>query len=114
MRAGEDRVQVFLLVNQTRTNKKTAAEVYKNWVTVTMEKVDGDWLVAGMSTDLDRDPVADAGRACLTWAARAFMIIANAARPSSSVLGRVCGVRLRCGSLSLCVCPQMLFSLPGG
>ena len=51
VRSGEDRVQVFLLVNQARTNKKfTTPQVYKNWVTVTMEKVDGDWLVAGMST----------------------------------------------------------------
>jgi Mce-associated membrane protein len=24
--------------------------VYKNWVTVTMEQVDGDWLVSGLDT----------------------------------------------------------------
>ena len=51
VRASDDRVQVFLLINQTRTNKKfTEPQVYKNWVTVTMEKVDGDWLVADMET----------------------------------------------------------------
>ena len=51
VRANDDRVQVFVLVNQSRTNKKvTEPEIYKNWVTVTMEKVDGDWLVADMET----------------------------------------------------------------
>ena len=51
VRAGEDRVQVFALVNQTRTNnQQKTPQVYKNWVTITMEKVDGDWLVAGMDT----------------------------------------------------------------
>jgi Mce-associated membrane protein len=51
VRASDDRVQVFLLVNQTRTNKQdTEPQLYKNWVTVTMEKVAGDWLVADMET----------------------------------------------------------------
>lgn len=51
VRASDDRVQIFLLVNQTRTNKKfTKPQLYKNWVTVTMEKVGGDWLVADMET----------------------------------------------------------------
>ncbi|MGY2700485.1 DnaJ domain-containing protein [Nocardioides sp. HB32] len=51
VRAGEDRVQVFALVNQTRTNDKVKTpQVYKNWVTITMEKVGGDWLVSGMDT----------------------------------------------------------------
>ncbi|MBZ5740537.1 J domain-containing protein [Nocardioides mangrovi] len=51
VRSGDDRVQVFVLVNQTRTNKASKQPVvYKNWVTVTMQKVDGDWLVAGMDT----------------------------------------------------------------
>ena len=51
VRADDDRVQVFLLVNQTRTNKAEKDPViYKNWVTVTMEKVDGDWLVSGLDT----------------------------------------------------------------
>lgn len=52
VRSGDDRVQVFLLVNQTRTNKTDKQpQIYKNWVTMTMEKVGGDWLVSGMSID---------------------------------------------------------------
>lgn len=51
VRADDDRVQVFLLVDQSRTNKaEKKPVVYKNWVTVTMEKVDGDWLVSGLDT----------------------------------------------------------------
>ena len=51
VRSGDDRVQVFLLVNQTRTNARDKQpQVYKNWVTMTMQRVDGDWLVAGMDT----------------------------------------------------------------
>lgn len=51
VRSGDDRVQVFLLVDQTRTNnKEKQPQVYKNWVTVTMEKVGGDWLVSAMDT----------------------------------------------------------------
>lgn len=51
VRADEGHAQIFLLVNQTRTNKKyTEPEVYKNWVTLTMDEVDGSWLVADMST----------------------------------------------------------------
>jgi Mce-associated membrane protein len=51
VRADGDRAQVFLLVNQTRTNKSyTEPQVYKNWVTLTMDKVDGQWLVADMAT----------------------------------------------------------------
>jgi len=51
VRADDDRVQVFLLVDQARTNKaEKKPVVYKNWVTVTMEKVDGDWLVSGLDT----------------------------------------------------------------
>ena len=51
VRSGDDRVQVFVLVNQSRTNKEhRTPEVYKNWVTVTMEDVDGEWLVADMRT----------------------------------------------------------------
>lgn len=50
-RAGEDRVEVFVLVDQSRTNKASKEpQVYKNWVTITMQRVDGDWLVAGMDT----------------------------------------------------------------
>ncbi|GAA4700376.1 J domain-containing protein [Nocardioides conyzicola] len=51
VRADDDRVQVFLLVDQSRTNKADKQPVvYKNWVTVTMERVDGDWLVSGLDT----------------------------------------------------------------
>ena len=51
VRADEGHAQVFLLVNQTRTNKKyTEPEVYKNWVTLTMDEVDGTWLVSDMAT----------------------------------------------------------------
>ena len=51
VRADEDRVQVFLLVDQSRTNKRDKQPVvFKNWVTVTMEKVDGDWLVSNLTT----------------------------------------------------------------
>lgn len=51
VRSGTDRVQVFALVNQTRTNKKfTEPQIYKNWVTITMENVDGDWLVSSLDT----------------------------------------------------------------
>lgn len=51
VRADEGHAQVFLLINQTRTNKKyTEPEVYKNWVTLTMDQVDGAWLVSDMAT----------------------------------------------------------------
>lgn len=51
VRSGVDRVQIFLLVDQARTNKdKLTPDVFKNWVTVSMQKVDGDWLVEDMST----------------------------------------------------------------
>ena len=51
VRAGDDRVQVFALINQTRTNNQSKQPVvYKQWVTITMEKVGDDWLVAGMDT----------------------------------------------------------------
>ena len=50
-RVDGDRAQVFLLVDQSRTNKASAKPVvYRNWVTVTMSKVDGDWLISGMQT----------------------------------------------------------------
>lgn len=44
----DDRVEVFLLIDQATTNKKGALPVVRTWVTMSMEKVDGDWLVAGM------------------------------------------------------------------
>jgi Mce-associated membrane protein len=50
-RADADRVQVFLLVDQSRTNKaERKPVVFQNWVTVTMERVGDDWLVSGMDT----------------------------------------------------------------
>lgn len=51
VRADRDRAQVFLVVDQTRTNKaEKKPVVYQNWVTVTMERVDGDWLVSDLDT----------------------------------------------------------------
>jgi Mce-associated membrane protein len=51
VRSSDDRVQVFALVDQTRTNDQVKQpQIYKNWVTITMQKVGGDWLVAGMDT----------------------------------------------------------------
>ncbi len=51
VRADEDRVQVFALVDMTRTNDaEKRPVVFRNWVTMTMERVDGEWLVAGMDT----------------------------------------------------------------
>lgn len=51
VRARADRVQILVLVNQSRTNKLNPEPViFKNYVTMTMELVDGDWLVAGMDT----------------------------------------------------------------
>ncbi|WP_164519567.1 J domain-containing protein [Nocardioides ferulae] len=54
VRSGEDRVQVLLFVNQTRTNADTEKggepTVFKNWATVTLEEVDGDWLVDDMTS----------------------------------------------------------------
>lgn len=50
-RADEHRARVFLLVDQTRTNKASKRPVvYQNWVTVTMENVDGEWLIADLKT----------------------------------------------------------------
>jgi Mce-associated membrane protein len=55
VRSGEDRVDVLLFVNRPTTNKLvTEPVVYKDQVTVTMQKVDGDWLV----DDLVTSPVA--------------------------------------------------------
>lgn len=51
VRSGDDRVEVFVLVDQATTNKqRTEPSVIKYWVTVTMQEVDGDWLVARMRT----------------------------------------------------------------
>jgi len=51
VRSGDDRVQVLLFVNRPTTNKaRTTPVVYKDQVTVTMQKVDGEWLVDDMVT----------------------------------------------------------------
>lgn len=54
-RSGEDRVDVLLFVNRPTTNAETNAPVvYKDQVTLTMEKVGEEWLV----DDLRTSPVA--------------------------------------------------------
>ncbi|MFC4783011.1 J domain-containing protein [Nocardioides sp. MAHUQ-72] len=51
VRSGDDRVDVLLFVNRPTTNKKTPQPVvYKDQVTVTMQKVGGEWLVDDMVT----------------------------------------------------------------
>lgn len=51
VRSGADRVDVLLFVNRPTTNKQVKTpEVYHDQVTVTMEKVDGDWLVDDLVT----------------------------------------------------------------
>jgi Mce-associated membrane protein len=56
VRSGADRVQVLLFINRPTTNKQlTEPVVYKDQVTVTMQLVDGDWLVDDMVTS----PVAN-------------------------------------------------------
>lgn len=50
-RAGADRVKVVLFVDQETTNKQTTEPVvYQNYVTVTMQEVDGEWLVDALDT----------------------------------------------------------------
>lgn len=49
VRSGDDRVDVLLFVNQSKTNKQQKQPVvYKDQVTVTMQRVGGDWLVDDM------------------------------------------------------------------
>lgn len=56
VRSGEDRVDILLFVNRPTTNKQQREPVvYKDQVTVTMEKVGDDWLVDDMVTS----PVAE-------------------------------------------------------
>lgn len=51
VRSGDDRVQVFLFINTPTLNAKlTEPEVYKNQVTVTMEKDGDEWLVDDLVT----------------------------------------------------------------
>ncbi len=50
-RSGADRVKVVLFVDQETTNKQTTQPVvYQNYVTVTMQRVDGEWLVDQLDT----------------------------------------------------------------
>ena len=51
MRASDDRVQVLVFVDRPTTNKLHAEPVvYKDQVTVSMQRVDGDWLVDDLVT----------------------------------------------------------------
>ena len=51
VRSGEERVEVFVLLDQETTNaRRTQPSTIKYWVTVTMERVDDEWLVAGLKT----------------------------------------------------------------
>lgn len=56
VRSGNDRVDVLLFVDRPTTNKQQKQPVvYKDQVTVTMQKVGSDWLVDNLATS----PVAD-------------------------------------------------------
>lgn len=49
--SGEDRVQVLLFANQTSTNKvQKTPRINRNYVTVTMQYLDGQWLVDDLQT----------------------------------------------------------------
>lgn len=51
VRAGEDRAEILLFVNRPTTNAETKEPVvYKDQVTLTMARVDGDWLVDDLKT----------------------------------------------------------------
>jgi Mce-associated membrane protein len=55
VRSGEDRVQVLLFLNRNTTNKaRQEPVVFRDQVTVTMQRVGGDWLV----DDLQTSPVS--------------------------------------------------------
>lgn len=46
---GDGRVEVFLFVDQATTNKEQPEpQILRTWVTMTMEKVDDEWLVGDM------------------------------------------------------------------
>lgn len=56
VRTGDDRVDVLVFVDRPTTNKQVREPiVYKDQVTVTMMRVDGQWLV----DDLTTSPIAD-------------------------------------------------------
>jgi len=51
VRSGEDRVQILLFVNRTRINKASPEPVvFRDQVTVTMQKVGEDWLIDDLQT----------------------------------------------------------------
>lgn len=51
VRAGEERAEILLFVNRPTTNAQTKEPVvYKDQVTLTMARVDGDWLVDDLKT----------------------------------------------------------------
>lgn len=51
VRAGADRAQILLFINRPTTNKQNRQPVvYKDQVTVTMQLVDGHWLVDNLQT----------------------------------------------------------------
>ena len=51
VRAGEDRAEILLFVNRPTTNKATTEPVvYKDQVTLTMERVGDEWLVDDLKT----------------------------------------------------------------
>lgn len=55
VRAGDDRAEIMLFVNRPTTNKATTEPVvYKDQVTLTMERVADEWLV----DDLETSPIA--------------------------------------------------------
>jgi Mce-associated membrane protein len=52
VRSGEDRVQVLVFVNRPSTNAQNKEpKVFRDQVTLTMEKVGDDWLVDNLVTD---------------------------------------------------------------
>ena len=56
VRTGEDRVDVLVFVNRARTNaERRQPDIFRDQVTVTMARVDGQWLV----DDLTTTPIAD-------------------------------------------------------
>ena len=55
VRSGEDRVEILLFVNRPTTNKaRPEPVIFRDQVTVTMQRVGGDWLV----DELETSPVA--------------------------------------------------------
>jgi Mce-associated membrane protein len=52
VRSGDDRVQVLVFVNRPTTNAQNKEpRIFRDQVTLTMEKVGGDWLVDDLITD---------------------------------------------------------------